>query len=68
MPSKKGQKLVWDATCPDTFAPSHMTLAAEDAGFAASEAKKATTAKLCPSQLQSPLRPGGHRDLRSIRA
>ena len=62
---KKGQMLVWDATCPDTFAPSHMSLAARDAGFAASEARKAksqSTFFSAPATTCS----GGHRDLRSI--
>ena len=27
VPWKGEQVLVWDATCPDTFAPSHITLA-----------------------------------------
>jgi len=57
---KKGQTLVWDATCPDTFAPSHVGIAAREAGLVASEAKKAKP------QVQSPLRPGAHRELGSI--
>ena len=30
-PWKRGQILVWDATYPDTFAPSHVALAAREA-------------------------------------
>ena len=37
--------LVWDATCPDTFAPSHVALAAREAGLVASQAEKAKTQK-----------------------
>ena len=32
--------LVWDATCPDTLAPSHSTLATREAGAVAEEAEK----------------------------
>ena len=33
MPWKNGRSQVWDATCPDTFATSHATLAAREAGL-----------------------------------
>ena len=39
MPWKSGQTLAWDATCPDTFAPSHVALAAGEAGTVASQAE-----------------------------
>ena len=39
MPWKSGQTLAWDVTCPDTFAPSHMALAAREAGTVASKAE-----------------------------
>ena len=42
MPWRNGRTLVWDATCPDTFAPSHVALAA---GLVASQAEKAKTQK-----------------------
>ena len=45
MPAKNGRSLVLDATCPDTFAPSHVTLAAREAGLVASQAEKAKTQK-----------------------
>ena len=34
-----GRVLVWDATCPDTLAPSHSSLAIREAGADATEAK-----------------------------
>ena len=42
IPWKSGWTLAWDATCPDTFAPSHVALAAREAGTVASlaESKK----------------------------
>ena len=39
MPWKSGQTLAWDATCPDTFAPSHVAFAAREAGTIASQAE-----------------------------
>ena len=32
--------MVWDATCPDTFAPSHISLATSEAGAVADEAER----------------------------
>ena len=40
VPWKGGRVLVWDATCPDTFAPSHITLATREAGAVADEAER----------------------------
>ena len=37
---KCGQTLVWDATCPDTYAPSHLALAAREAGAVAIQAEQ----------------------------
>ena len=37
---KGGRVLIWDATCPDTFAPSHITLATREAGTVADEAER----------------------------
>ena len=35
VPWKGGKLLLWDATCPDTFAPSYSTLASTEAGMVA---------------------------------
>ena len=40
VPWKGGRVLVWDATCPDTLAPSHITLATREAGAVADEAER----------------------------
>ena len=40
VPWKGGRVLVWDATCPDTFALSHITLATREAGAVADEAER----------------------------
>ena len=40
MPWKNGRTMVWDATCPDTFAPSHVAHAAREAGTVASQAER----------------------------
>ena len=45
MPWKSGRTLVWDATCPDTFASSHVALAAREAGLVASQAEQTKTLK-----------------------
>ena len=39
VPWKCGKILVWDATCPDTLAKSHTTIAAKRAGAVASDAE-----------------------------
>ena len=39
MPWKSDWTLAWDATCPDTFAPSHVALAAREAGTVATQAE-----------------------------
>ena len=36
-PWKCGQLLVWDATCPDTYAPSYATIAVAEAGAVANQ-------------------------------
>ena len=41
----KGQTLVWDAMCPDTFTPSQLALAAREVWLIASETEKAKTQK-----------------------
>ena len=40
LPWKSGRILVWDATCPDTFAPSHRDLATRGAGAVAYQVDK----------------------------
>ena len=37
--------LVWDATCPDTYAPSHISIAARGAGTVAAQAERVKLAK-----------------------
>ena len=39
MPWQRGKLLVWDATCPDTFAPSYSALATTEAGAVAARAE-----------------------------
>jgi hypothetical protein len=39
VPWKGGKILVWDATCPDTLAPSHITMAVREAGAVAANAE-----------------------------
>ena len=39
VPWKCGQLLVWDATCPDTFAPSYSAIAAQQVGAVAQQAE-----------------------------
>jgi hypothetical protein len=48
IPWKEGRCLVWDATCVDTLAPSHVNSTAITPGAAATEAEHKKTAKyLC---------------------
>ena len=42
---KSGKVLVWDATCPDTCAPSHIPTTATQAGAAAAQAEGLKLAK-----------------------
>ena len=39
LPWRSERILVWDATCPDTFAPSHLDLASQGAGTVADQAE-----------------------------
>ena len=39
VPWKEGRVLVWDATCPDTLAPSYLSIATAEAGAVAREAE-----------------------------
>ena len=45
VPWKCGKVLVWDATCPDTLAPSHSSLAVREAGAVAADAEYRKTQK-----------------------
>ena len=45
MPWRSGWVLVWAATCPDTFAPSHLQLAIQEAGAVADQAERKKKAK-----------------------
>ena len=40
VPWREGRALVWDVTCPDTLAPSHITLAASKGGVVAANAEQ----------------------------
>ena len=41
----KGQVLIWDVTCSDTFAPPHGTLEAKDAGLIPTQAEEKKRSK-----------------------
>ena len=45
LPWKQGKVLVWDAMCPDTFAPSHLPRAAKESGAVAMQAEQVKRAK-----------------------
>ena len=45
MPWKTGRVLVWDVTCPDTYAPSHILLATREAGAVAAQAEQRKRSK-----------------------
>ena len=45
VPWKGGKVLIWDATCPDTLAPSHLRLAVREAGAVADDAEFRKTQK-----------------------
>ena len=45
VPWRNGKLLVWDATCPDTFAPSYIALATSEAGAVAAQAESEKCAK-----------------------
>ena len=40
MPWKTGRVLVWDVTCPDTYAPSHISVETREAGAVAAQAEQ----------------------------
>ena len=47
VPWRNGKLLVWDATCPDTFAFSHSSLAFGEAGAVAAQAEVRKHSKYC---------------------
>ena len=50
MPWSCGRVLVWDATCPDTLAPSHIALASREPGLVAEQAEQQKKAKCADLQ------------------
>ena len=58
VPWRNGKLLIWDATSPDTFAPSYSSLASADAGLVAARAeelKEAKYALLVPHHIFTPV-------------
>ena len=58
VPWKSGKLLVWDATCPDTFAPSYEMSATSEAGAVAALAevrKEAKYISLCSTHIFTPV-------------
>ena len=45
VPWMSGKLLLWDATCPDTFAPSHLPSASSEAGAVAALAERSNHEK-----------------------
>lgn len=45
LPWKNGKFLVWDVTCPDSFAPSHLVSSASGAGIVAKQAEHSKSLK-----------------------
>ena len=45
VPWSRGKLLVWDATCPDTYAPSYTAIASQEAGVVAAIAEERKKAK-----------------------
>ncbi len=45
VPWKSGRLVVWDTTCPDTFAPSHLPSATREAGAVAALAERSKQEK-----------------------
>ena len=54
LPWKEGKCLIWDVTCPDSFAPSHLASSASGAGVVAKQAENVKNSKY------SALRPRFH--------
>lgn len=52
LPWKQGRALIWDATCADTLAPSHVEGSSQVAGFAAAKAASAKNKKYQQVKLQ----------------
>ena len=53
LPWREAKCLIWDVTCSDTFAPSHLASSSRDAGVVAEQAERAKQSKY--SSLQSKL-------------
>ena len=49
VPWKSGKLLVWNVTCPYTFAPSYLRLSTNGAGEVAAAAEACKTSKYLPS-------------------
>ena len=65
VPWRSGRLLVWDATCPDTFASSHLPSATREAGAVAALAEWSKQEKYIRSPQPTPhLHTGDHRDSR----
>ena len=47
VPWKNGKLLVWDATCPDNYAPSYSALATRESGAVAAQAEERKCSKYC---------------------
>jgi len=45
VPWSLGKCLIWDVTCVDTLAPSHLEMSKNQVGYAAVEAEKRKVAK-----------------------
>ena len=45
IPWKDGKPIIWDATCPDTYAPSHQDVSATGAGKVAEQAEQVKCSK-----------------------
>ena len=57
VPWKFGKPLVWDATCPDTLAPSYLGLSASSTGAVAAAAEERKMAKTFTSIMGIPSSP-----------
>ena len=57
IPWENGKALIWDVTCPDTFAPSHLEVAARGAGDVAEQAEQAKCHKYSLLESKYPFAP-----------
>ena len=56
LPWRCGKILVWDATCPDTHAPSHVSAAVKGAGVVAAQAEVVESGQVRTPGHESPFR------------